>query len=175
MKTHTTLPLRLCIAALVFLWSCQEEEVTAVADDEEDQEETFDLSMYSGTWEGQRRLVKIGDCFIYEGWFLNVWDMVVEANGTITISEERFFDPYSSSWYPAGGSWTGQILQDNTVSLEKTYTITCDGIETDGSATLTGTISKNEDTLTLSLEGTEVWCPTMNCVFRSQYQMQTTL
>ena len=66
--------------------------------------------------------------------------------------------------------WRGTVAADLTVSLEKTFEVTCQGEPRTGTAYYEGQIRQENGTYKLDIEAVEDWCPP-TCRFRVVYSV----
>jgi hypothetical protein len=83
---------------------------------------------------------------------------VVTAAGEVTIEETE------------KKSWKGTVGPDLSVSLEKTFKVTCHGEPRTGTASYEGQIERMDGAYMLELEAVEDWCPP-TCQFRVVYSI----
>jgi hypothetical protein len=118
------------------------------------------LSLLSGEWAGTVTIYQVGECtHTSEGEPRDLtlrWTVTDDGEVAIKETEKKH--------------WRGTIEADWTVSLEKTFQVTCHGEPRTGTASYEGQIEQEDGVRKLDLEAVEDWCPP-TCRFRVVYSI----
>jgi uncharacterized protein (TIGR02145 family) len=127
---------------------------------------------FNGTWKGFSTILPTGTCTIMKSILYRELDMLVEPDGTLTITEERIFNDEDSVFMPAVSiTWKGKINNDLTVQLYKYQAQQCGGNNLIDSILYTSKILKKDGQYILTMKNEEVWCPSMDCSFVLDYYL----
>jgi len=120
----------------------------------------FGLSALSGAWVGTITTYQVGECtHTSEG---EPRDLTLQW--TVTDDGEVVFEESERR------HWRGRIRTDLTVTLEKTFKVTCQGEPRTGTASYEGQIEQEDEAYRLDIEAVEDWCPP-TCRFRVVYSV----
>jgi hypothetical protein len=133
-------------------------------------DDSVNLELLEGTWEGSVTFVRDGDCQIEGEDTLYIQsttqDWTVDPDGSVTIGEDHFYS-----------SWTGKVWPALGVELVKINDWThgdgasCVCVQYDTTEYIGQVVRTADGGFSLNLISTENWCPASNCTFRVEYDL----
>jgi hypothetical protein len=118
------------------------------------------VSELSGEWMGTVTIFQVGECtYTQEGEprpLTLQWTVTDDGQIKIVETDKKH--------------WTGTVEADLSVSLQKTFQVTCHGEPRTGTAPYKGRIEQQDGVYRLDVEAVEDWCPP-TCRFRVVYSL----